>query len=42
MVLKQMEDADIKPDSETYCYLIANCECQEDVSKVCHPRDLNS
>nr|UPT48576.1 pentatricopeptide repeat protein AaPPR352 [Agave angustifolia] len=33
MVLKQMEDAGIQPDSETYCYLIANCECEEDISK---------
>ncbi|CAL9083018.1 unnamed protein product, partial [Musa acuminata var. zebrina] len=24
-VLKQMEDADIKPDSKTFSYLIANC-----------------
>lgn len=37
MVLKQMEDAGIQPDSETYCYLIANCECEEDISKVCQP-----
>lgn len=37
MVLKQMEHADVQPDSETYSYLIANCECEEDVFKVCQP-----
>lgn len=34
MVLKQMERANLKPDSETYSYLIANCECEEDIVKV--------
>lgn len=34
MVLKQMEDADIKPDSKTFSYLIANCKCEEDIVKV--------
>ncbi|CAL9083008.1 unnamed protein product [Musa acuminata var. zebrina] len=32
-VLKQMEDADIKPDSKTFSYLIANCKCEEDIVK---------
>lgn len=29
-----MEDADIKPDSKTFSYLIANCKCEEDIVKV--------
>ncbi|RWW26485.1 hypothetical protein GW17_00009134 [Ensete ventricosum] len=33
-VLKQMEDADIKPDSKTFSYLIANCKCEEDIVKA--------
>lgn len=34
MVLKQMELADVKPDSKTFSYLISNCECEEDIIKV--------
>ncbi|XP_073009232.1 pentatricopeptide repeat-containing protein At4g04790, mitochondrial-like isoform X3 [Typha latifolia] len=34
MVLKQMEDAGVKPDSETFSYLISNCDCEEDIVKV--------
>ncbi|XP_073114086.1 pentatricopeptide repeat-containing protein At4g21880, mitochondrial isoform X4 [Elaeis guineensis] len=33
MVLKQMEDANIKPDSETFSYLISNCESEKDIGK---------
>ncbi|XP_073009231.1 pentatricopeptide repeat-containing protein At4g04790, mitochondrial-like isoform X2 [Typha latifolia] len=33
MVLKQMEDAGVKPDSETFSYLISNCDCEEDIVK---------
>ncbi|CBI20513.3 unnamed protein product, partial [Vitis vinifera] len=33
MVLKQMGDADVKPDSQTFCYLLNNCECEEDIIK---------
>ncbi|MBA0641558.1 hypothetical protein Goklo_026096 [Gossypium klotzschianum] len=33
MVLKQMESEDVKPDSHTYSYLIANCNCEEDITK---------
>ncbi|EHA8590375.1 Pentatricopeptide repeat-containing protein [Cocos nucifera] len=33
MVLKQMEDANIKPDSETFSYLISNCESEKDIVK---------
>ncbi|EYU33603.1 hypothetical protein MIMGU_mgv1a009484mg [Erythranthe guttata] len=32
-VLKQMEDADVKPDSVTYSYLIANSHCEKDMIK---------
>lgn len=35
MVLKQMEEADVKPDSETFSYLISNCKCENDIIKVC-------
>ncbi|MBA0580270.1 hypothetical protein Gorai_022497, partial [Gossypium raimondii] len=35
MVLKQMESEDVKPDSHTYSYLIANCNCEEDITKYC-------
>lgn len=35
MVLKQMQDANIKPDSETFSYLIFNCKSEEEVVKVC-------
>lgn len=33
-VLKQMEDADVKPDSQTFTYLIGNCVHEEDIVKV--------
>ncbi|PKU85832.1 Pentatricopeptide repeat-containing protein [Dendrobium catenatum] len=33
MVLQQMQDLDIKPDSETYSYLISNCGSEEDIVK---------
>lgn len=33
MVLKQMELEDIKPDSQTFSYLINNCDREEDVVK---------
>lgn len=33
-VLKEMEDADVKPDSQTFGYLISNCSCEEDIIKV--------
>lgn len=33
-VLKQMEDADVKPDSQTFTYLIGNCVNEEDIVKV--------
>ncbi|KAJ8754661.1 hypothetical protein K2173_010752 [Erythroxylum novogranatense] len=33
MVLRQMERAAVKPDSETYGYLIANCENEDEVVK---------
>ncbi|KAH1121841.1 hypothetical protein J1N35_005001 [Gossypium stocksii] len=33
MVLKQMESEDVKQDSHTYSYLIANCNCEEDITK---------
>ncbi|XWS51936.1 hypothetical protein CRYUN_Cryun11dG0024700 [Craigia yunnanensis] len=35
MVLKQMEHEDVKPDSQTFCYLIGNCESEEDITKYC-------
>ena len=34
MVLKQMEHEDVKPDSQTFSYLIGNCESEEDITKV--------
>lgn len=34
MVLKQMELADVKPDSQTLSYLISNCDREEDIIKV--------
>lgn len=34
VVLKQMERANVKPNSETFSYLISNCECEEDIVKV--------
>ncbi|ERN17305.1 hypothetical protein AMTR_s00037p00059950 [Amborella trichopoda] len=33
MVLKQMEHADVKPNSETFFHLISNSECEEDLNK---------
>ncbi|XP_020534563.1 pentatricopeptide repeat-containing protein At4g21880, mitochondrial isoform X2 [Jatropha curcas] len=32
-VLKRMKEADIKPDSQTYCYLITNCESEDQIIK---------
>ncbi|KAL2476241.1 Pentatricopeptide repeat-containing protein [Abeliophyllum distichum] len=32
-VLKQMEEADVKPDSATFSYLISNSNCEEDIIK---------
>ncbi|XP_047340801.1 pentatricopeptide repeat-containing protein At4g04790, mitochondrial-like [Impatiens glandulifera] len=32
-VLKHMKDADVNPDSQTFSYLIANCDCEEDIVK---------
>ncbi|EOY12569.1 Tetratricopeptide repeat-like superfamily protein, putative isoform 1 [Theobroma cacao] len=32
-VLKKMECEDIKPDAQTFSYLIGNCDCEEDISK---------
>ncbi|GFP89983.1 pentatricopeptide repeat-containing protein at4g21880 mitochondrial [Phtheirospermum japonicum] len=32
-VLKQMEDADVKPNALTYSYLINNCHCEKDIFK---------
>lgn len=34
MVLRKMELADVKPDSQTFSYLISNCDCEEDIIKV--------
>ncbi|XP_027063297.2 pentatricopeptide repeat-containing protein At4g04790, mitochondrial-like isoform X2 [Coffea arabica] len=34
MVLKQMKDADVKPDSQTYSYLLVNCDSEEDIDKI--------
>lgn len=34
IVLKQMERANVKPNSETFSYVISNCECEEDIVKV--------
>ncbi|XP_019196928.1 PREDICTED: pentatricopeptide repeat-containing protein At4g04790, mitochondrial-like isoform X2 [Ipomoea nil] len=33
MVLKQMEDAKVKPDSQTFSYLLRNCNCEDDIIK---------
>ncbi|BAH91516.1 Os02g0132600 [Oryza sativa Japonica Group] len=33
MVMAQMQIAGVKPDSETYCYLIFNCEFEEKISE---------
>lgn len=34
-VLKEMKHANVKPDSETFSYLIFNCGREEDIIKVC-------
>ncbi|KAK7262647.1 hypothetical protein RJT34_30222 [Clitoria ternatea] len=34
-VLKHMQGADVKPDSQTFFYLISNCETEEDIIKYC-------
>ena len=39
MVMSQMQIAGVKPDSETFSYLISNCDCEEKISKVCHVPD---
>jgi hypothetical protein len=39
MVMSQMQIAGVKPDSETFSYLIVNCESEEGISKVCHKPD---
>ncbi|KAG4967983.1 hypothetical protein JHK82_033688 [Glycine max] len=33
-VLKKMRGANVKPDSQTFSYLIRNCEKEEDIMKV--------
>ncbi|KAM3296085.1 hypothetical protein ACQJBY_038435 [Aegilops geniculata] len=33
MVMSQMQIAGVKPDSETFSYLISNCDCEEKISK---------
>lgn len=40
MVMSQMQIAGVKPDSETFSYLITNCESEENISKVCHIPEL--
>ncbi|KAK7345976.1 hypothetical protein VNO80_20489 [Phaseolus coccineus] len=34
-VLKHMQGANVQPDSQTFCYLIQNCETEEDIMKYC-------
>nr|GMC76484.1 pentatricopeptide repeat-containing protein At4g04790, mitochondrial-like [Ipomoea batatas] len=34
MVLKQMEHANVKPDSQTFSYLLNNCKSEEDIIKL--------
>lgn len=34
MVLKKMELEDVKPDSQTFSYLIGHCNCEEDITRV--------
>ncbi|GJM90129.1 hypothetical protein PR202_ga06379 [Eleusine coracana subsp. coracana] len=34
MVMAQMQIAGVKPDSETFSYLIMNCESEENISKI--------
>ena len=33
-VLEEMKDADVKPDSQTFGYLISTCTSEEDIIKV--------
>jgi hypothetical protein len=33
-VLKHIQDANLKPDSQTFSYLFTNCDKQEDINKV--------
>lgn len=33
MVFKQMEDANVKPDSQSFSYLINNCKSEQDINK---------
>lgn len=33
-VLKEMKNAGVNPDSQTFGYLISNCSCEEDIIKV--------
>lgn len=33
-VLNQMRDADVKPDSQTFSYLLGNCSSEEAINKV--------
>ena len=33
-VLEHMQSADVKPDSETFSYLISNSETEEDIVRV--------
>ncbi|KAM6553705.1 hypothetical protein CsatB_014467 [Cannabis sativa] len=35
MVLKQMEESKVNPDSKTLSYLISNCVSEEDINKYC-------
>lgn len=39
MVMAQMQIAGVKPNSETFSYLIMNCESEENISKVCYIPD---
>nr|KYP55327.1 hypothetical protein KK1_001538 [Cajanus cajan] len=34
-VFKHMKDVNVKPDSQTFFYLIGNCETEEDIIKYC-------
>ncbi|XP_027911022.1 pentatricopeptide repeat-containing protein At4g04790, mitochondrial-like isoform X3 [Vigna unguiculata] len=34
-VVKHMQDANVPPNSQTFCYLIHNCETEEDIMKYC-------
>lgn len=33
-VLKQMKEADVKPDSQSFSHLITNCNSEEDINMV--------